>query len=246
MRRTQTLSRPICWPLQPSLASCLRSSMNSDWGLTRTLGVMVRNRRGRLCCPLPREWFNHWSLRSGQGLRCLSKHSKRLLPRASQNLLHIQRQLARSILPSSLCKVRYQYMCAPSHGIFLYPVSSCLVGDYRGLARTRGPCSQDAFTLDAAILAESRTCWHKWKGGSCCGYDTTNHVPIDAVSSQASTILPPLHFPKWSCHLSSVTPELYATCFAHYPEPMPIKRPHVQHERPSAVTLAMDSRLSCV
>ena len=59
------------------------------------------------------------------------------------------------------------------------------------------------------------------------------------------SILPPLRFPKRSCHLPSVTPELYATCFAHYPEPMLIKRPHVQHERPS-VTLAMDSRLSCV
>jgi len=53
------------------------------------------------------------------------------------------------------------------------------------------------------------------------------------------------HFRKRSCHLSPGTPELYATCFPHYPDPMPIKRPRVWHERPSG-TLAMDSKRSCV
>ena len=40
---------------------------------------------------------------------------------------------------------------------YLYPVSSCIVGDFCGLARTRGPCSRDTFTPEAAMLAKSRT-----------------------------------------------------------------------------------------
>jgi len=127
-------------------------------------------------------------------------------------------------------------ICARPHTLlsyYMYPVSSCLVGDLCGLARTRGPCLQDIFTPDAAILAKCRTCWHKRKERSCCGHYTTNHAPIDTVSFQTPTIpstitsLPPLHFRKPSCHLSSVTSELPAICFPHYPDPVPIKRPRV-------------------
>jgi len=37
----------------------------------------------------------------------------------------------------------------------------------------------------------------------------------DFISSSHHLVLPPLHFRKPSCHLSSVTPELYAVCFPH-------------------------------
>jgi len=178
---------------------------------------------------LPHESFIHWSLGSRQSLRCLSKRSKCLLPLHPKSCyIFKDGQQEASFHPRP--PKYHTNICARPHTVlsyYVYPVSPCLVGDFCGLARTRGPCSQDTFTPDAAILAKSRTRWRKRKEGSCCGNYTTNHTPIDAVSSQAPpSALPPLHFRKPSCHLSSVTPELYATCFAHHPDPMPIKRPH--------------------
>jgi len=82
---------------------------------------------------LPHEWFIHRSLGSGQSLCCLSKHSKCLLPRAPQNLLHIQRRSARCIFPPSLSKVSCQHMCAPSHGTFLLRLCSLILPRWRFL-----------------------------------------------------------------------------------------------------------------
>jgi len=93
---------------------------------------------------------------------------------------------------------------------YVYAVSSCLVGDFCGLARTRGPCSQDTFTLDATILAKSYTYWRKRKEGPCCGHHTTNHALIDAISSQAPTIPPSLPLPQTV--VPSITGDTRAVC----------------------------------
>ena len=111
--------------------------------------------------------------------------------------------------------------CACPHtalSYYVYPVSSCLVGDFCVLARTRGPCSQDAFTPDAAIFAKSYTYWRKRKEGAVlwAPHHARPHRR-DFISSSHHLVLPPLHFRKPSCHLSSVTPELYAICFLTNP-----------------------------
>ena len=72
--------------------------------------------------PSSHESFIHWSLGSRESLRCLSKYSKCLLPRAPQKLPHTQRRSIRSVLSFSLSKAPCQYMRTPSYASFRLPL----------------------------------------------------------------------------------------------------------------------------
>ena len=127
----------------------------------------------------------------------------------------------------------------------LYPVSSWLVEDFCGLARTRGPCSQDAFTPDAAILAKSHTYWRKRKRDR----DVGTTPPTSPPSTRFHLKLPP------TCPLSPPLPQTVVppivsdtrtVCDLHSSLPRPDADKESTPFMRSSVTLAMNSNLSCV
>ena len=113
--------------------------------------------------------------------------------------------------PSLLSEVSHQYIRAPSHATsdctsIQSPVSSCLVGDVCGLARTPGP-SQDTFTPPSSNLAlvgvsgrKGRAALHHKPHLHGCGFITST------ISSTIPPSLPSASANRAVCDLLSSLP----------------------------------------